>query len=294
MGSSVVRLLGSLVLVLGVAEATQLRSNPATQLPSDPATSLCKPAAELAPIRGVAEASGIAVSHRTPGLLWTHNDSGAPLLHAIDASGTVKGHVQVTGAHVVDWEDLAVAPCRGGSCLYIADIGDNNRSRRIITIYRIPEPRPDQSASEPAEVWNATYPDGAHDAEAFFAAGNALFIVTKDESSATALYLLPLLPKGGHEARLELVSRLALDRVTGAGVSPDGMWVALRTNDTLLFYRTQDLIEGRTGTPQQFDITGVDEPQGEGVAIGREGFVYLAGEGGGRGGTLAALRCTLR
>jgi hypothetical protein len=242
----------------------------------------------------VVEASGIAVSHRTPGLLWTHNDSGEPLLHAIDASGTVMGHVQVTGARVVDWEDLAAAPCPGGSCLYIADIGDNNRSRRAITIYRVAEPRPDQSASEPAEVWTATYPDGAHDAEALFATGSALFIVTKDGSSATALYRLPLLPKGGHEARLELVSRLALDRVTGAGVSPDGMWVVLRTNDALLFYRTQDLIGGRTSMPHRFDVTGVDEPQGEGVAIGGEGLVYLAGEGGGRGGTLAALRCTLR
>jgi hypothetical protein len=206
----------------------------------------------------------------------------------------MRGRVQVTGARVVDWEDLATGPCPAGSCLYAADIGDHHRSRRGITIYRIPEPRPDLSASEPAEVWNATYPDGAHDAEALFASGNALFVITKEESSTTALYRLPLLPKGGHEARLELVSRLALDRVTGAGVSPDGAWVALRTNDALLFYRTQDLIGGRTAAPRQFDLTPVGEPQGEAVAIGGDGLVYLAGDDGARGGTLAALRCTLR
>ena len=279
-------LLSCWVLVLGVSQATQL--------PGDPATPLCTAASELAYIRGAAEASGIAVSRRTPGLLWTHNDSGQPVLHAVDASGTVKGHVQVTGARVVDWEDLAAGPCPEGSCLYIADIGDNNRSRRSITIYRIPEPRPDQSASDLADVWNATYPDGAHDAEALFAAGNALFVVTKDESSATALYRLPLLPKGGREARLELVSRLALDRITGASVSPDGTWVALRTNDLGLFYRTADLIDGRAAASRPFDLTAVGEPQGEGIAIGGEGLVYLAGEGGGKGGTLAALRCTLR
>jgi hypothetical protein len=255
---------------------------------------LCMPGSELVEIRSVAEASGIAVSRRTPDLLWTHNDSGEPILHALDTRGTVKGRVQVTGARVDDWEDLTTAPCPEGSCLYIADIGDNNRSRRGITIYRIPEPRPEQAASEPADVWNATYPDGAHDAEALFAFGNALFVVTKDKSSATALYRLPLLPKGGREARLELVSRLSLDRVTGAGVSPDGTWVALRTNDALLFYRTPDLIGGRPGAPREFDLTPLGEPQGEGVAIGADGRVYLAGEGGGRGGTLAALRCMLR
>jgi hypothetical protein len=252
------------------------------------------PATELVHIRSAAEASGITVSRRTPGLLWTHNDSGEPVLLAIDASGTMKGRVQVTGARVVDWEDLATAPCPSGSCLYIADIGDNHRNRHGVTIYRIPEPRPDQSASEPADVWNATYPDGAHDAEALFASGNALFVITKDESSATAIYRLPLLPKGGREARLELVSRLELDRVTGAGASPDEAWVALRTNEALLFYRTQDLVAGRTAAPRQFDLTPVGEPQGEGVAIGGDGLVYLAGEGGGRGGTLAALRCMLR
>jgi hypothetical protein len=263
-------------------------------LVTGPGAELCTPATDLVHIRSAAEASGIAVSRRTPGHLWTHNDSGEPVLLAIDASGTMKGRVQVTGARVVDWEDLATGPCPSGSCLYIADIGDNHRNRHGITIYRVPEPRPDQSASEPADVWSATYPDGAHDAEALFASGNALFVITKDESSATAIYRLPLLPKGGRDARLEPVSRLELDRVTGAGTSPDEAWVALRTNEALLFYRTQDLVGGRTAAPRKFDLTAVGEPQGEGVAIGGNGLVYLAGEGSGRGGTLAVLRCTLR
>jgi len=258
------------------------------------AESPCSPATELVHIGGVPEASGVVASRHTPGLLWTHNDSGEPLLYAIDTSGTVKGRVEVTGARVTDWEDLAAGPCPHGSCLYIADIGDNNRSRRGVTIYRIPEPRADQGASEAAEVWHVTYPDGAHDAEALFVADSVLFIVTKDESSATALYRLPLLPKGGREARLELVSRIPLERVTGAGTSPDGALVALRTNDAVLVYRTRDLAGGGAAASWRLDVMTVGEPQGEGVAIGGDGFVYLVGEGGGRDGTLAALRCTLR
>ncbi len=119
-------------------------------------------------------------------------------------------------------------------------------------------------------------------------------MITKEKPSGTAIYRLPLLPKGDRQARLELVSPLALDGVTGAGVSPDGMWAALRTNDASLFYRAPDLIAGRTAAARQFDLTSLGEPQGEGVALGSERVVYLAGEGGGRGGTLAALRCTLR
>jgi len=286
MGSWVAAWLGSVVVALGLFQAAQP--------PSRPAAPLCTRASELVHIRGATEASGLAVSRRTPGLLWTHNDSGEPVLFAVDAAGTVKGRVEVTGARVEDWEDVAAAPCDGGSCLYVADIGDNNRHRRAIAIYRIPEPRPDQTASEPADVWHATYPDRAHDGEALFVAGNALFIVTKDDTSATALYRLPLLPKGGREARLELVSRLPIELVTGASASPDGAWVALRNSDTVFFYRTPDLIGGRPATPLRFDVTPLGEPQGEGVALGAGGVVYLAGEGGGGGGTLAALRCTLR
>ena len=36
---------------------------------------------------------------------------------------------------------MASAPCGNGSCLYIADIGDNDAKRKEVTIYRVPEPR---------------------------------------------------------------------------------------------------------------------------------------------------------
>lgn len=38
----------------------------------------------------------------------------------------------------------------------------------------------------------------------------------------------------------------------------------------------------------------VREPQGEGVAVGADGLVYLVGEGGGGSGTLATPLWTLR
>ena len=71
------------------------------------------------------EASGLAVSRRTPGILWSHVDSGAPVLFALDIRGSVKGRVRVEGVKTNDWEDVAVGSCGSASCVYIADIGDN-------------------------------------------------------------------------------------------------------------------------------------------------------------------------
>jgi hypothetical protein len=88
------------------------------------------------------------------------------------------------------------------------------------------------------------------------------------------------------------VTKLPLDRVTGATASPDGSWVAIRSNEQLFLYRAQDLVGGR-GQPRSFDLAAVGEPQGEGVAVAADGVIYLAGEGGGGGGTLASIRCPL-
>jgi hypothetical protein len=256
---------------------------------------LCRPAAGLTRLAGVSEASGVALSRRTPGIIWSHNDSGAPVLFAFDASGKARGRVAVTGAAVDDWEDLAVGPCGQSSCLFIADIGDNNRGRRQITIYRVPEPRPEDKATAPAEALHAAYPDGPRDAEALFVGpGGQLFLVSKQDAGATTLYRVGQSVSAGQVRKLEAVAQLPLDRATGAGASPDGSWVAIRSNKELFVYRGQDLAGGRNPLPRRFDLTTLREPQGEGVTVGSDGDLYLTGEGGGAGGTFARLRCSLR
>lgn len=252
----------------------------------------CTPVMKLSRLAGVAEASGVAVSRRTPGIIWSHNDSGPPVLFAFDAKGAARGRVVVSGADVADWEDLAAGPCAQGTCLYIADIGDNNRGRRQLTIYRVPEPRPEDKTTAPAEPITLTYPDGPHDAEALFVAdAQQLFIVSKENADTTALYRALL---GGNGARLELVAKLPVARITGGAASPDGHWVALRTNEELLLYRMADLTGGKRTEPRRFELVSVGEPQGEGVAIGADGLIHLVGEGGGGSGTLATIKCPLR
>ncbi len=127
------------------------------------------------------EASGLAASRAHPAVLWSIGDSGPPEILALDRKGATQSRVTIAGAQVHDWEDVAVGPCAQGSCVYVADIGDNRKSRRHITIYRVPEPSPGDSTSRPAEALHATYPDGPHDAESIFVTSSGdLFLVTKE------------------------------------------------------------------------------------------------------------------
>jgi hypothetical protein len=223
--------------------------------------------------------------------MWSHNDSGAAVLFAIDGSG-VRGRVQVANASVDDWEDITAAPCPSGNCLYIADIGDNKRARRNITIYRVPEPAADEAQTGTAERFTLTYPDGPHDAEALFIVDAGLFVITKDDTGA--LYRIPQLPRAGGAATFERVGALLLPRVTDADASPDGNLVAVRTNDELVLYRTADLVRGGSKTTGvHIPLKALKEPQGEGVAVGADGRVYLASEASGSAGRLTSLRCTL-
>ena len=263
----------------------------------------CRPAGDVVALRDLPEASGLALSRRTPGVLWSHNDSGPAVLLALDAAGAVKGRVTVSGATVEDWEDLEAGACPSGSCLYLADIGDNPARRKQITVYRVPEPLPTDKATAPAQAFHAAYPDGAQDAEALLVTSEgALFVATKGETRPAALYRFPAPLRAGASVQLERVA--ALDgggreggqkkkaRITGGAVSPDGRWAALRTLQDVVFYRASELGSGRLREAFRVDVSALKEPQGEGVALGEDGTVYLCGEGGGKGGTLARLTCT--
>lgn len=260
----------------------------------------CRPSGPLVEMRGVSEASGLAVSRRSPGRLWSHNDSGEAVLFAVDTSGSLAGRVHVTGAAVEDWEAIAVGPCDAGSCIYIGDIGDNKAARRSVTIYRLPEPDAASGTVAVSDVFHAAYPDGAHDAEALLvSAEGRLYIVTKGETGPIALYRFPAQLRGGGSMRLERVGApVKVDsardtRITDGAISPDGQWAALRTASSVTFYRAADLFAGRWSAVTRVDLSSLKERQGEGIALGAGNTIFLAGEGGGksRSGTFARFTC---
>ncbi len=192
-----------MVICAVIAAVTPAAAWPALQEDSAPA---CKPAGSMMRLAGLPEASGLVASRVTPGRLWAHNDSGKPEIFALDAKGTVTGSVSISGAALEDWEALASGACGNGTCLYIGDIGDNNGKRGEIIIYRVPEPAKAGGSAQVDGVFRASYPDGAHDAEALLAAPDGtLYIVTKGDTGHVALYRFPRELRAGTTMRLERV-----------------------------------------------------------------------------------------
>ena len=196
--------------------------------------------------RAVTESRGIVASRRSPGVFWTHNDSGdGPIIYAFDRQGRSRGRWRVAEAQAVDWEDIAAGPGprAGVSYLYIGDIGDNGTGRDYVTVYRVPEPEitADTSApaggkrvTEPAEAIRLKYPDGRHNAETLMVhpVTGDLYILTKDFASATGVYKLkaPLTTTGVNT--LMRVGEVSVPNIiggliTGGDISPDGRKIIL-------------------------------------------------------------------
>jgi hypothetical protein len=264
---------------------------------------VCTASGAPRPLDGeIHESSGVAVSRAHAGIFWTHNDSGEPLLYAVDADGRTAGRVRITGAQVEDWEDVALGLCpAGGDCLYVADIGDNDARRPAVTVYRVPEPAPGATASAAADAIRLRYPDGSHDAEALFVLGGAIHVVTKGESGPIAVYRAPSSAGPGAETTLERVRELSpgkVDRprrITGADASADGRWVVMRTLESASIYPAAGLAGSGALEAREVDLKGLDEAQGEGIAFAPDGSLVVTSEGGKKKSpaTFARLACTL-
>lgn len=199
-------LLGLLFALPGVADTGPVYTGPAG-------------AAQLAEPQNQ-ETSGIAVSHRTPGMIWTHNDSGGePVLFALNADGSLRGRVRVEGVTNYDWEEMASFELDGKAWLLAADLGDNYAARKSCVLHLIAEP--DAAALSPGRELllrpeysiNYTYEDGARDAEslAVDVKERMIYVLSKREDTPR-LYRLPLAPAPANQpavARfLTLVPRL--------------------------------------------------------------------------------------
>jgi hypothetical protein len=266
----------------------------------------------------VKETSGIAESRRHAGVFWTHNDSGHhSALFAVSLAGRELGNVRLEGGKNHDWEDIAAAPCTDdrGTCLYIADTGNNSRDvgkkdrlkgpkalKPFVRLFEVPEPEPGDTLTQHAHEYHAEFPGGRRpDVEALIVLPDrSVYVVTKGNDGPIELWRWP--PLKLHETgTFQPIRQLAPrprevdERVTGASASPDGRYVAVRTYDALAFYRTADLLAN--GRPfAQLDLDPLAEPQGEAVYLANDGTVILTSEGPGAHhlpGTLARLRCSL-
>jgi hypothetical protein len=266
------------------------------QLESTPG---CEAGGPVTMLPDLPEASGVAVSRKSPNIVWVHNDSGAPVLFGVDTRGSIVARVRLAGVSIKDWEDVAVGPCPAGSCLYIADIGDNDTKRSRITVYRISEPFVRSGTIAVKDAFHARYPQGPQDAETLVATANgALYIVTRGRTGSIGLYRFPDRLRPGSTVTLEYIGVPAMaeeaveDQITGGAASADGRRVVLRGHHTATMLSVEQFETGTWKDGIRIDL-GTHEPQGEGIAVGEDGTVYLVSEGEGESaaGMLSQLRC---
>jgi hypothetical protein len=186
----------------------------------------------------IGEASGLEATAAHPDRLYHHNDSGdGPNLYLTDAAGGATRTLTVAGFAPRDVEDMAAGPCGGGRCLFLGDIGDNASRRSSIAIVVLDEPGADTTGTvTPRTVIEATYPDGAHNAESLAVHPNGdLFILTKTQArTGPALYRLTAaqIAQGGAQ-RLAYVAHITAGlrpesrgdethQATAMDIAPDG------------------------------------------------------------------------
>lgn len=209
------------------------------------------------------EMSGLQASRSHPGVLWTHNDDGDAVLYAIDARGDLLGHVLVTGAINLDWEDLALVPGEVSDLLVVGDFGESRPAGVEPVLYLVEEPVPARPGHFEGEIpftarLPLRFPAGAEDIEsmAWDPLAERLLLLAK-RSRPARLYALDLqaaLDLGVAElVPVGVVSVLRppqpadqkkfgkrtpwISQPTGLDISPDGGRAALITYRSLYLFR---------------------------------------------------------
>jgi hypothetical protein len=180
-----------------------------------------------------------------------------------------------------DTEDLAVG---ADGTIWVADIGDNSRSRETVAVWKLPP-----GGKRPV-LHRLTYPDGPHDAEALLLTPDGRPLIVAKQGGAAGIYApvrdlapgatVPMVRRG--EVRLPgtdttnpygFIGRAV---VTGAATAPDGRRVVLRTYADAFEFDVPDgdvVAALTTGTPRIVPLP--NEPQGESIMYTQDGRFLL-------------------
>jgi len=240
------------------------------------------------------EASGLAAALESPGVLFSHNDSGDGarvfVVGASDASDL--GQIALTATTFVDAEDIAAAPCpdRSGPCLWIADTGDNARVRPEVSLFVIREPTVDTAVGlgdvATDEIWRFrfTYEGGPVDVEAVVVTPDAsrVFLFEKLDADAVRAFALEAPFDEDDVATASVVATfeppglafVSLGRaITAADLHPSGR-LAMRVYSGIYEYRfngSQSIEDIADVDPTLVTLGPFSEPQGEALAYGGGG-----------------------
>jgi hypothetical protein len=233
------------------------------------------------------ELSGVAPSHVYPGLLYVHEDSGnSNEVYVTAADGRNAGKLVLQGLSNRDWEDIATGPGpeKDKSCIYVAEIGDNNSVYPSIFIYRFPEP--DLSAANAATVINIAaidkielqYPEGPVNAESLLLdpLTKDLYIATK-QSGRSTLYVARYPQSVTSKTTLVALDKLPFDLLTAGDISADGTEILLRNTGQIWYWKRQagETIAATLLRKPQDAPYARNERQGEGICFAFDGSGYF-------------------
>ncbi|MBA2390226.1 MAG: hypothetical protein H0V67_08220 [Geodermatophilaceae bacterium] len=218
----------------------------------------------------LSEASGLAVDGDR---LMMVNDGGEALeVYVLDRSCRVTS-VITSPVDPYDIEDLARAV---DGTLWLADTGDNGRDRDTVALHALRE-------DGQSVLFRFTYPDGPHDAEALLldAAGRP-YVLTKEPLGRAGIYTPSAPPSPSAAVPMSRVGDLEFTPtgtpggplgeigqvlVTGAALSPDGAFAAVRTYTDAYVYAVPDgdVLAALGGDPVRVALPA--SPQGEAIAF---------------------------
>ena len=273
-------------------ELTRRRNELKAEVSDKPGTILYGPGRELCKLAHevIGESSGLACSRRTPGVFWTHNDSGDDArLYAFDAKGRHLGARLLSGIQAFDFEDVASFTMEGKHYLLVGDVGNNGLAATVMILYLIEEPdidpraEPQEKEVPVAEVINYAYEDDHRNCEglAVDPTGKTILLVTKEKQATCYVYALAWPennPKKVSTARK--IATLKIPPATAMDVSPDGRRAVVATYGNAYEYTRgadEDWAEAFSRRP--CEIVLPDRIQGESICYGPDGkTLYLTSE----------------
>ncbi len=195
--------------------------------------------------------SGLVVSRLQPDIVLAHNDHDLAVVYALDLQGREHARITLSGATATDIEDIAIGPCGAQTCVYLADVGDNNAQRSEYAVLRFALPMVPASAGQaamtvPFERFRFTYEDGSHNAEGLMVGPDGVvYVVTKlapgsggrvAATGPSSIYRLPSSMTTTSVARATKVATLTVPAsgelaASAAAAHPCGTSFLLRTYD---------------------------------------------------------------
>ncbi len=227
------------------------------------------------------EASGLAASRKTPGILYTHNDSGGEnAVFVLNSLGMMPARIILDGIKNRDWEDIAVGPdpATGKSCVFVGEIGDNSARHNSVYVYRFEEPELLDTLITLKDITaiEIVYEDGPRDAEALFVdpANGDIFIISKREEQV-GVYQVAYPYQVGVTNTAKKIGTLPLSMVTAADISPNGKLLIIKTYSAVYQLKRSVKKPMAGAFPGKLkSLPYTIEPQGEGVCWDHKGKGY--------------------